>query len=148
MWWTLGGVLTPLAIWGLIAATNNNDIPASFVGKVVTLQKTGVAVSKSALVALAVSDSMSTLSALASAGQVLTPAIGTRVRITYTELFREVNVFQVVIQEGRYRGRTGWIIESQIRSLADGPVRRIPYPAPQVDGDTAPSVPESDPQQN
>jgi hypothetical protein len=122
VWWLSGAVLvTPFAIWGIVAwekPAQVDDAEASQLGKVFPLSRSGVAVSKDGLLRMVQSlrkRMPSAVAQLVSAGQVLTPSVGTHVRITYSELLGDMTIYQVEIQDGQYRGRSGWVMGRQIR---------------------------------
>jgi hypothetical protein len=121
LWWLSGAVLvTPFAIWGIAAWERPavDDAEASQVGKVFRLSRSGIAVSKDALLRMVQSlrtRNNSAVAQLVNAGLVLTPTVGTHVKITYSELLGDMTIYQVEIQDGQYRGRSGWAMDRQIR---------------------------------
>ncbi len=122
MWISFAGALAPLVLWAALSALNGGDLMSSPVGKTLTLNKTGVAVSKTTLENLLTSSKVS-IALLVGTGQLLNPAVGTRVKVTYSELFRDTTIYQVLIQSGKYKGRTGWVMEQQTDWATYLPIR-------------------------
>jgi hypothetical protein len=118
MWWVLIALIVcPFGVWALIRSTGPEDPANVHVGQVLKLDRTGVALTKPVLEALIRASRTNNrfgLSRLVSTGQVLTPQVGTQVKIVYIELFRDITIFQVSILNGKYQGRTGWVTEEQI----------------------------------
>jgi hypothetical protein len=125
MWWSLAGaIVCPLLIWGVLSTFGDEYLKSSPVGQTLSLNKTGVVVSKTTLQRL-LNTGRASLPILISTGQVLTPPVGTSVKVTYTELFQDMNIYQVLIESGKYKGRSGWVTEQQVNWRAPNQTRKV-----------------------
>lgn len=143
-WWLLAGVLTAslatFAIVSWLRATDPEDPEGSQIGKIYPLNRSaGVAVSKEALRTILQSRSTYVVAQLIGAAQVFTPREGTKVKLVYTELLQGATVYQVVIEDGRYKGRSGWVIERQIRWPFASKPKSEPSPADDVIDEPVPT---------
>jgi len=123
-WWALGGavVALPLVLWAAYSTLSDEESKSSLVGKTLRLSKPGVAVTKAALESLLTNRRAQQF---LGSDQLLRSPAGTRVKVTYAEMFQNQTLFQVLIENGRYKGRSGWITDQQIDWQRSGQYRKL-----------------------
>ena len=130
MWLSLTGALIgcPLLVWAVLSTLGDEDAKSSPVGKTVSLRRTPVAVTKAALEKLILTQGRAGIPILVSTGQVLIPPAGTYVKVTYTETFQNTTIYQVLVENGKYKGRTVWITQAQMDWRGPGELKKASLP--------------------